>query len=158
VNCTEVFRVGYEPTDSVRISGYNATLLTRCCAVLLIRVSFPACHWLRYPIVSNAASYTPFYVLNQPSFHTVPLNHIFNHSLNHMVLDTFIQPSYSAIQTLSAIHSQLAIQAVSQTVFRFHTYSASQHAVTQPFILSAFQILTYEIMCCISVSLFRPLG
>ena len=112
---------------------------------------FPLCQWLRHPPVSQTASLTPLCAPNQPSYCSIPLNHIFTHSLDHQVLDS----SQPAVQPVSqsctlyalsqaSIHSskeffvplaqQSVIQPFSQPISHSFTHSPTR-AVTQQFAL-----------------------
>lgn len=148
-----------------------------------IHISFPLCHWLRHPSVSQTASFTPFCAPNQPSYHSIPLNQIFSHSLDHQTLDSR-QPALQPVSqscTLYAL-SQAGIHSSKKFVVHLAQQSAIQpfsqpishspaRAVTQPFALLVSPSRSHSQLLCVSVfhsfthslgvlsvilSLFRP--
>lgn len=116
-----------------------------------IHISFALCHWLSHPPVSQTASLTPICAPNQPSCHSIHLNQIFSHSLDHQFRDSrqpALQPvsqsctlyafSQAGIYSSKTFFVLLAQQSVMQPFSQPNSHSFTHsptRTVTQPFAL-----------------------
>jgi hypothetical protein len=74
-----------------------------------IHISLSVCPWVRSSSLSGNFTHSFICAPNQPAFQTIQLNHIFKHSLDHLVLDSR-QPavSHSAILALFMLSAKHA--------------------------------------------------
>ena len=147
-------------------------------------ISFPLCHCPRHPPFSQTNSLTPFCAPNQPSYHSIPLNQIFNHSLDHQVIDSsqpalqpvsqsctlMLSPKRAFIhrRSLSCFSSAISyptLQSVNLSLFHALTYTCSHSTIcsvslnfltTKPGVLSVFHFFAHTVNCSVIQSFTLP--